>query len=61
LFNNWRKEVTGSITGAIDWKQVSPQTVQSLANKMFDAAGVPQAARDAYFRAFNQFIYGKLP
>lgn len=61
IFNQWRLERTGSITGAIDWSKVSPQGVQALANKMFDAAGVPKNAREAYYRAFNRYIYEDLP
>jgi len=28
-----------------------------LSERMFDAADVPQGARDEYYRAFNQYIY----
>jgi hypothetical protein len=35
--------------------------MQGLTNRMFDAAGVPAAARADYFRAFHQYIYGVAP
>jgi ABC-type proline/glycine betaine transport system substrate-binding protein len=54
----WLFEKTGKqVGGVIDWTKISPQEVQSLMNRMFDEAKVPQAARDAYMRAFNQYIY----
>lgn len=42
----------------MNWSQVSPREMQSLANRMFDAAGVPAASREEHFRAFHQYIYG---
>lgn len=54
----WLFEKTGKqVEGVIDWTKISPQEVQALLNRMFDAAKVPQAARDAYMCAFNQYIY----
>jgi hypothetical protein len=54
----WLFEKTGKqVGGVIDWTKISPQEAQSLMNRMFDAANVPQAAREAYMRAFNQYIY----
>lgn len=40
-----------------DWTKVSPQEVQGLADKMFDAANVPKAARERYYQAFHEYIY----
>ncbi len=57
-FNKWRLERTGSITGPIDWANMSPREVQQIADRMFNAANVPSEARSAYYRAFNQYIYG---
>ncbi|MBN6074853.1 hypothetical protein HYE60_06275 [Aggregatibacter actinomycetemcomitans] len=54
----WMREKTGRpVGGKVDWKQVSPREMQALTEKMFDAAKVPQAARDKYYRALNQFLY----
>lgn len=40
---------------------MSPQEVQALAEQMFEAAGVPTEAREAYYKAFNKYIYEELP
>lgn len=48
------------VGGKVDWSQVSPREIQSFADRMFDAAGVPADARRKYFRAFHQYIYGVL-
>lgn len=55
----WRLEQTGSITGKVDWTKVSAREIQRLSEKMFDAAGVPQEARRAYYQTFHQYIYGE--
>jgi RHS repeat-associated protein len=57
-FNTWRKANTGSITGAIDWSNMSPKEIQKLAYSMFDAAGVPDEVRQEYFRQFYEYLYG---
>lgn len=49
------------VGGSVNWSQVSAREMQSLTNRMFDAAGVPAAARTDYFRAFHQYIYGVAP
>ena len=61
VFNKWRLEKTGSITGKIDWSTISAKEVQALAEQMFDAAGVPKEAREAYYKAFNKYNYEELP
>ncbi len=45
----------------MDWSQVTPREMQDLATRMFDAAEVPASARDEYFRAFHQYVYGGNP
>jgi hypothetical protein len=57
-FAQWRIATTGSLTGYIDWGAMSPREAQSLAYDMFDAANVPDDAAQAYFQAFNRYIYG---
>lgn len=55
-------EKTGRrVGGSVDWSQVSASEIQSLTNRMFDAAGVPNSARAEYFRAFHQYVYGVGP
>ncbi|HLL80276.1 MAG TPA: hypothetical protein VKT25_12290, partial [Ktedonobacteraceae bacterium] len=57
-FASWRIANTGSLTGFVDWGNMSPQEIQGIAYGMFDAAGVPEDAVQNYFRAFNQYLYG---
>ena len=58
VFRDWLEGQTGKrVGGSVDWKAVSPQEIQTLTEKMFDAAKVPAEARAAYYRAFNQYIY----
>jgi len=56
----WLKENYGKPVGAkVDWTKVSPREIFNLSERQFDAAGVPQTARDAYYRGLNQYIYDK--
>jgi HNH/Endo VII superfamily toxin with a SHH signature/Pre-toxin TG len=58
VYREWLYEKTGKKVGRkVDWKSVSPQEVQQLTERMFDAANVPQSARRDYYRAFHQYIY----
>ncbi len=61
VFRSWRKDLTGSIVGKIDWTTVSPRTIQRLAESMFDATGVPNEARQTYYRELNRYLYEVLP
>jgi hypothetical protein len=55
----WLTEMTGRpVGGKIDWNQVGPREIQGLGNRMFAAAGAPAESVQAYYRAFNQYIYG---
>ena len=38
-------------------KTISPREMFEVSESMFDAAGVPDEARQAYYWAFNQYIY----
>jgi toxin YokI len=53
LFDKTGKKVGGQI----NWTKISPKEMQSLSERMFDAANVPQSARQEYYRAFNQYNY----
>ncbi|WP_053486152.1 RHS repeat-associated core domain-containing protein [Lysinibacillus sp. FJAT-14745] len=58
VYREWLFEKTGKrVGGKIDWTKISPREMQSLSERMFDAAKVPQSARDSYYRAFNQYNY----
>lgn len=59
IFNRIRSEIAGrqgvSIRD-IDWSQVSPGTAWRLAEEQFQAANVPPAVQEEYFRQFNAFL-----
>jgi hypothetical protein len=58
VFRDWLFERTGKkVGGRVDWSKVSPQEIQKLAERMFDAAFVSESARREYYRAFHQYIY----
>jgi hypothetical protein len=57
VFDRWRIDRTGSLTGHIDWTKVSPREIQALAERMFDAANIPNEVRREYFREFHKYIY----
>ncbi|WP_081960023.1 sugar-binding protein [Porphyromonas sp. COT-052 OH4946] len=58
VYRDWLKEKTGKpVGGKVDWTKVSAREAQQLSERMFDAAKVPQHARDEYYRKFNQYIY----
>ena len=59
VYRDWLFEKTGKrVGGKVDWKTVSPQEIQSLSERMFDAANVPLSARRNYYSEFNKYIYG---
>lgn len=53
----WKYETYGSTKASVDWKSISPKQIESLSERMFEAAAVPKDARAAYYRVFNQYIY----
>lgn len=58
VYRDWLFEQTGKrVGGRVDWSKVSPQEMQRLTERMFDAASVPDAARREYYQAFHQYIY----
>ena len=59
VYREWLYEKTGrKVGGKVNWKNISPQDIQSLSEKMFDAAGVPDYTRRNYYNEFNKYIYG---
>jgi hypothetical protein len=59
VYRGWLTEMTGRpVGGKIDWTQIGPREIQDLANQMFAAARAPEGAVQAYYRSFNQYIYG---
>jgi hypothetical protein len=58
VYTAWRRENSHLVANRkVDWTKVSPQEAQSLAERMFDAAGVPAATRAAYYSDFNKYIH----
>src|SRR5262249_55776184 len=51
VFWAWQRAGGGSVS------QMSAQEAQALSQRMFDAARVPSAVQQQYFRAFSQYIY----
>lgn len=56
-FMKWKYETYGSTTAKVDWKNISPQQIQSLSDRMFNAAKAPTDAASEYYQAFNKYIY----
>lgn len=57
-YRDWLEEKTGKrVGGKVDWTKVSPREAYHLSERMFDAAGVPQDARNKYYSEFNKYIY----
>ncbi|EOY5379990.1 RHS repeat-associated core domain-containing protein, partial [Cronobacter dublinensis] len=58
VYRDWLRQRTGKpVGGKVDWTTVSNREMKDLSEKMFDAAHVPAASRDAYYRAVNQYLY----
>lgn len=55
VFGKWKYERFG-FSGEIDWNKVSAKEIEELAEKMFEAAGVPVKSRIQYYEAFMEFI-----
>ena len=59
VFRDWLETNYGKPVGVkVDWKSMDPREIHQLSENMFDAAGVPQAARDAYYSELNKYLYG---
>ena len=58
VYRDWLFEKTGKkVGGKINWKNISLREIQSLSERMFDAANVPVSARKKYYNEFNSYIY----
>jgi RHS repeat-associated protein len=59
VYREWLFERTGKyVGGVVNWQQVGPREIFNLSERMFNAANVPAYARQAYYSAFNRYIYG---
>ncbi|MFM2479668.1 RHS repeat-associated core domain-containing protein [Celerinatantimonas sp. MCCC 1A17872] len=60
VYRNWLKENYGKpVDAKVDWSKVSEKEMHILTEKMFNAAKVPQIARNNYYRKLNQYIYNR--
>jgi RHS repeat-associated protein len=62
ILNKWyaqQRKAQGQ--SPIDWKGVSEQEIRQLAEAMFDAAGVPLAARNDYYQKWDAWRKGLPP
>ncbi|WP_246141262.1 hypothetical protein, partial [Bacillus marasmi] len=58
VYREWLYEKTGKkVGGKIDWQSVSPREIRELTERMFDAANVPNTARQEYYNSFNKYNY----
>ena len=56
VYAKWKIENYG-FRGSVDWQNISARDIFYLSESMFDAAKVPQYARNNYYSAFNKYIY----
>ena len=54
--NDYLRETLGSVRGQA--KNLTPRQMQQMAERQFDAANVPQQARQNFYNEFNKYIYG---
>jgi len=54
VYNTWRAATRRSMGGTFDWKNVSEPQMRNLSERMFDAAQVPSAMRQDYWRWFDR-------
>ncbi|WP_084011192.1 hypothetical protein [Pseudofrankia sp. DC12] len=58
-YRDWLEEQTGRrVGGKVDWTSIGPQEIYSLSERMFDAAGVSQESRLAYYSQYTSYLYG---
>jgi len=57
VFMKWKYEMFGDTRARVDWTTVTPNQMQDLTERMFDAAEVPQHVRREYYRALHANIY----
>ena len=59
VYQEWLRENYGQPVGAkVDWQSMGPREILELSERMNDAAGVPQEARDEYYSKLARYLYG---
>lgn len=57
VFNTWRSEIVAlQGTSKIDYTKITMEDILKLAERQFDAADVPQAVRDEYYKLWKDYI-----
>ena len=54
VYQQWRAEMDRKMNG-FDWSKVSEREARAVAERMMNAAKVPQAAREEYWRLFDKY------
>ncbi len=57
VYPTWAAEWRRNTGQALDWTAVSPREILDLSERQFNEAEVPSAAREAYYRAFIEYIH----
>jgi hypothetical protein len=59
VYRDWLQRNYGKPVGVrVDWKAMGPREILELSEEMFDAANVPQSARDTYYSELTRYLYG---
>jgi hypothetical protein len=57
VFNTWRSEMTTlQGTSKVDYAKITKDDILKLAERQFDAADVPKAVRDEYYKLWEDYI-----
>ena len=59
VFNTWRSEIAktqGVSISDIDYARLTKDDILKLAERQFDAADVPKAVRDDYYKLWNEYL-----
>jgi len=57
VFNTWRAEMA-TIQGSskVDYSKITQADILKLAERQFDAANVPKALRDEYYKLWEEYL-----
>jgi hypothetical protein len=57
VFNTWRADIVKlQATSKVDYSKISKEEILKLAEKQFDAAGVPKVVREEYFKLWEEYL-----
>jgi RHS repeat-associated protein len=55
-FNRWKAQQGMRPNESVDWSRFSRRDIEQLNKRLFDAAGVPAAARKEYYGEFGRYV-----